>query len=441
MLKPCLCFALPLAALYIMPSLTVRAEEVPAQAAQTAPAEAAKANDPKITPLFPIALTHAVPNSHATYEEVRKLILENYYTSDITQEALDWAAIQGMLRYISPPENPTLATIWTAEEYDKILNSLEGVDVSLGLKSSFNAGDGSLTVTEVQPNSPAEGIILPLDRILRVNGQVLKGKTVAEVNALMSGPADTDVVLTINRDIKIVEIKLTRQKYETKNLFVNQISPKLALVELRYFAQDVSKDLEKELTTLKQNGTEAIILDLRNNTGGVFGEALKMSQLFVNERGIVLRTYNQQEKLRNFSSGNKEPFNFKLAILANGNTASASEVLVGALRDQKRAFVIGTKTYGKGVFEKTFELENHFRVKFITGAMFTPTGVSWQGKGLAPDFLVEQDVATVTALHKIDLAQRLKKDIGLITAIKLLNFGSLATETAPENPTPATSGK
>lgn len=377
----------------------------------------------KVQPLFPVKLEHEFPAAKETFEEVRKLILENYYTPEITEEALYWAAIEGMLRHVSPRDNPELGKIWTAQEYEKILQSLEGVDVSLGLKSSFNANDGSLTVNEVLPNSPAEGIVLPYDRILKIDGQILKGKSVADINKLMNGPADSDVILTINREVKLFDIRLTRVKFETQNLFVYQLTPKVALVELRYFSQGISDKLHEELIKLRSNGTEAIVLDLRNNSGGVFGEALKVCHLLVPERGIVLRTYNQQESLKNYASGNAEPFDFKIAVLANGGTASAAEIVLGALRDQKKAFVIGSKTFGKGVFERTFTLENEFRVKFITGAMYTPTGVAWQGKGLAPDFLVEQDAATVTALQKADLKTRLARDVALITALKLINLG------------------
>lgn len=385
-------------------------------------ARAQAASESGVQPLFPVKMEHEFPAAKETFEEVRQLILENYYTPEITEEALYWAAIEGMLRYLSPRDNPELSKIWTAAEYERILQSLEGVDISLGLKSSFNANDGSLTVNEVLPNSAAEGIVLPYDRILKIDNQVLKGKSVADINTLMNGPPDSDVILTINREVQIFDIRLTRVKFETQNLFVYQLSPKAALVELRYFSQGISDKLQEELSKLRDNGTEAVILDLRNNSGGVFGEALKVCHQLVPERGIVLRTYNQQEKLKNYASGNAEPFDFRLAVLTNSGTASASEIVVGALRDQRKAFVIGSKTFGKGVFERTFTLENEFRVKFITGAMYTPTGVAWQGKGIAPDFLVEQDTATVTALQKADINVRLSRDIALITALKLLNL-------------------
>jgi len=116
-------------------------------AASTAYAE----DNTKLEPLFPVALNHTFPDSKDTFEEVKKLILENYYSDEISEDALYWAAIEGMLRRISPPENKELAKIWTPEEYTKILDSLKGEQVSIGIKTSFNAGDGSLTVNEILP--------------------------------------------------------------------------------------------------------------------------------------------------------------------------------------------------------------------------------------------------------------------------------------------------
>ncbi len=388
------------------------------------PAGGTESMEAKIQPLFGVALKEPFPLAKETFEEVKELILTNYYISELKEETLYWAAIQGMLRHISPPDNPDLAKLWTAAEYESILQSLEGVSVSLGIKSSFNTNDGSLTVTEVEEKSPAEGILQPLDRILRIDGQVLKGKSIAEINQLLNGEEYSDVVLTVVRDIKIFDIKLTRVKFQNENLHPYRISSNMGLLVLDYFSQDISLNLEKVLAEWKASGIQSIILDLRNNSGGVFAEALKVCHLFVPERGIVLRTYNQQEKLRHYASGNAAPFDFRMAVLVNGNTASAAEVVVGALRDQNKAILVGSKTFGKGVFEKTFELKNHYRVKFITGAMYTPKGMAWQGKGFIPDYFVEQEAGSLQTYRKLDINTRLQKDVALITAVKLLQLAA-----------------
>jgi len=125
--------------------------------------------------------------------------------------------------------------------------------------------------------------------------------------------------------------------------------------------------------------------------------------------------------MQNYVSVNKIPFTFKISILTNKNTASAAEILAASLQDHQKALIVGVRTYGKAVFEKTFTLKNKYRVKFITGAMYSPKGASWQSKGLTPDFLVQQDAKTIEALFKMVPQERFRKDVAMITAFKLLS--------------------
>ena len=376
----------------------------------------------RIEPLFPVALDFEIPDAAETFAEVKRLILENYYHESISEEALYWAAIQGMLRRISPPDDPELSRIWTASEYERILSSLEGVDVSLGIRSTFNQAEGSLTVTEIEPEAPSADILRVRDRILRIDGEALRGKEVAEVNRLLAGEAGSEVTLTINRDIRVFEVRLTRERFNTRQLHIHRLNHEIALMEIRSFPQGISEKIEREARKLKEDGVRALILDVRNNGGGVFSEGLRTANLFVQAQGIVLRTFSQAERLQNYVSGAEEPLDFHIALLINNSSASASEMLVGALRDQLGAFVVGHRSHGKGVFERTFTLENEFRVKFITGVMYTPKGVPWQGRGLTPDYLVEQDAETVNALRRLDIETRYPRDVALVTAVKLLEL-------------------
>jgi len=378
------------------------------------------AEQTKFKSLFPVGLDHEFPKSEKTFEEVKKLILESYYSEDITEEALYWAAIKGMLRHISPPKEPELAKIWTADEYEKILLSRQGNQVSIGIKTTFNPNEGRLTVTDVLPNSPAESILRPFDHIMRVDSQALKGKSLQELNALLDGEEGTTVTLTVNRDIQVFDVTLKRRKFETKNLIISRLTDEIALVEIKQFTADLSKKLKDELARLRNKGFTKLIIDLRNNPGGVFAESLRIVELFLPEKRILLRTFQRAQNLQNYVSVNKEPFEFDVAILVNHRTASSAEVLAGALQDHQKAFVVGTRTFGKGVFEKTFKLDNDFHVKFITGAMYSPKGVSWQGQGVTPDFLIKQDDKILAALLKLDVSERFRKDVAMITAYKLL---------------------
>jgi carboxyl-terminal processing protease len=374
-----------------------------------------------IPPLFPVTITHDFSNPDKTFNDVRELILNNYYSADITEQALYWAAIEGMLRHISPPENPGLAKIWTPEEYENILNSLKGVKVSLGFNSTFNTNDGSLTVTEVLEDSPAVGKLQVYDRIVRINGEVLKGKTLAFVNDLLDGPANSEANLKVIRDVSVMDVKLKRAAFPSNDLKVTVLPGRpAALVEIKNVSQGLTQQLAADLQKLKEQGVKKILLDLRNNPGGVLNEGVNIANLFLSKNNIIVRTVARSDKATPIVADREAPFDFEMVVLVNKSTASAAEIVASALQDHKRATIIGTKTFGKGVIETTYTLENQYRVKFISSAMYSPAGRSWQANGVLPDFLVQQEPSVSESMAKLPIDQRVNNDIYLITAIKLL---------------------
>jgi len=376
----------------------------------------------KQKPLFSVSIDHEFVDAKKSFEEAMQLILDNYYTASINETDLYWAALKGMLRHLSPPEHPELGKVWTPAQYDKIYNSLKGVSVSIGIKSSFNATDGSLTVTEVLEGSPAESILFPNDRILRIDGHALKSKSIKEIDALLEGEVGTKVTLTVVRDVNVFDLIIKRKKFKTRNLIVSLLpSGETALLEIKKITSEISSELRDELHQLKAKNINKLILDLRNNTGGVFMESLKIAELFIPNKRVLLRTLKRSNTPQNYISSNDDPFEFNIVVLVNKKTASSCEIVAAALQDNKKAVIVGSKTYGKAVFEKTFKLENDYRVKFISGAMYTPLGKSWQSKGLTPDFTVEQTEKNYLRLLKRPLDQRLKTDSYLITAGKILD--------------------
>ena len=239
---------------------------------------------------------------------------------------------------------------------------------------------------------------------------------------MLSGEEGQTITLTVNRDIKVFSVTIQCQKFEENNLIVTPLSETAVVVEIKRFTSGISEEMEKALAELKTDRYNSLIIDLRNNPGGVFIEALKIAELFLPKNSILLRVYQREMRFQKYVSSNEAPFSFDIAVLINRKTASSAEILTGCLQDHKKALIIGTRTYGKGIFEKTFTLEDGIRVKFITGAMYTPKGISWHGKGIAPDFLVQQDDRSLTALLKEDPKSRYSKDVGLITAVKLLTM-------------------
>lgn len=370
--------------------------------------------------LFPIQGKDSI--SKETFDEVKQLILENYYSQNLNESDLYYAAIMGMLRHISPPDNPELARYWSKEEYEKILNSLKGESVSLGIKSSFNANDGSLTVTEIQSRGPAAGVLKVYDRILEINDETLLGKSLQQVNDLLEGPENSSVKLTVNRGTEIIKLKIIRTRFSVDNLRANLIMNSVAFIELDKVYAGAAYDVKNSLDSLMELGATKLILDFRNNTGGVLNEGIQIANLFLEDRNIIMRNYDR--KMSNptpIVATSENTYNLPCVVLINQNTASASEIVVSALQEHKKATIIGNKTYGKGVIETTYELNSGSRVKFITASMYSPSGKSWQSNGILPDFLVNQSDNDYNSLSKLPVNQRVNRDIYLITATKLLN--------------------
>ena len=384
--------------------------------APSADTESASSN----RPLFPIAAEHKIPDPRGTFEAIRSLILERYYTDAITEEDLYWAAIQGMLRHISPPQDPERATVWPPEQYARILNTLKGVQTSAGIKSAYTKEDGSLTVSDVIPGSPADGVVQPLDRILRINGEKLLNKPVTELDGLLNGAPGTRIVLTLVRDIQLLDVTLTLTEFKANNVEIAMLPRETGYARVKKISQGVSKELHAAIAPLQDRGVKKLIIDLRDNSGGVFNEGMKLAELFLENKETVLHTLQRGDRIQTFVSGNNAPMSFDLVIIVNKKTASSSEIFAGALQANRRSRLVGTPTFGKATVEKTFTLENQIRVKFIVGAMYRPGGKSWQGKGLRPDFVVEEDAKRLAKIARLPIEDRLRNDRQLNAAWQLL---------------------
>jgi len=164
------------------------------------------------SPLFSVELKDEFKDHKIAFEKAKELILKNYYSPTISEEALYHAAIKGMLRHISPPTQPESAKLLSPEEFERIHNILKGKEVSIGIKSQFNSRDGSLTVTEVMPGSPAEGLLEPFDRILKIDGKSLVGLNLRDVNRLLEGEKGSKIKLTVVRGVKVFNVKVSREE-------------------------------------------------------------------------------------------------------------------------------------------------------------------------------------------------------------------------------------
>lgn len=383
-------------------------------------------------PLFPVELKQPFPQAKAAFDKTRELILANYYSDTITEEALYHAATLGMLRHISPPEDPTRAKLWSAGNYSSVSNKLKGVRTSLGIRSTFSKHDGALTVTEVIPGSPADGRLQPYDRIMRVGGQALQGRNVKAIQTSLGGAPGEVVRLTVVRDITVREIEIELTTFTVAEHTSRLLTDGLGYLRVKRMTKGMSNHVREAIDALNNEGATSLVLDLRGNTGGVFAEGLRVAELFVGKGAPLLHTLRHGAKLASYKAGKDQPFAGSMAVLVDKSTASAAEIVVAALHQRPGTVIIGKKTFGKGILEQTFTLDNDYRVKFIVGALYGPKGRAWQGKGIKPGIATSK--STLPKQHtQVEVSTWLAKDAALRAAYHYLKAATrdAGSETTP----------
>lgn len=294
------------------------------------------AEEPKRTPpLYPVALPEGFPQGREAFEKAKELILKNYYSPTVTEEALYWAAIRGMLRHISPPMDPEMAKLLRPEDY-----------------------------------------------------------------------------------------KQFREMIARPKIKFSELPGRVGLLEVGIISERASEEVRELLDRFRKGGGGSLIVDLRNNPGGVFDETLRLINLFLPEKKVALRMVTREKPRQVYATSGTGHFEFPMAVLVNGQTASSGEMFAAAMKDHRRARIVGSKTYGKSMVEHTYPLPNRYRIRFATGVMYGPLGKAWQSVGLEPDLAVDQDAATYEKTAKREPAGRLRDDKPLRAAYDFLTASS-----------------
>jgi carboxyl-terminal processing protease len=371
-------------------------------------------------PLFDVEAAFEFSDAEQTFDEIRKLILERYYTDTLDESALYLGAIEGMLRRVSPPKTPKQARLWTAEDYQRVLDGLQGKRASIGIRSRFDAVDGSLTVTDVTPDSPADGRLKPYDRIMRIDSRPLAMLDRKSIHALLNDPPSGSVTLTVVRDIEVLTVELKPTVHDVQNLETGLLPGAVAYVRVNRITTGVTAKVREALNKYVAQGVKRLVLDVRNNGGGVFIEGLRLAEIFIPARAVLLQVARDRADNQRFLSGNDHPLDMQVVILANQATASSAEAMAAALVSAGKATLVGTRTYGKATMEQTFTLSNKMRVRFIVGAMYAANGQSWHERGIRPQIDVAGDQQMAGKWFALPLQERLQKDTQLRSAWQLI---------------------
>jgi len=322
------------------------------------------------------------------FSDVLDIVQENY-VHEVEDEELVEGAISGMLKTLDPH-----SSYLNPDAYKELQVETKGSFGGIGIEITIR--DGMLTVVSPLEGTPADDLgIQAGDRILRVDGEPTKEMTLMEAVKKMRGPKGTKVVLTIMREgfVKPKEFVVTRATVSIKSVRAKVLETGYGYLRLSQFQSTTLRDLRQALAKMEQENQpmKGLILDLRNNPGGLLDQAVKVSDEFLNE-GLIVYTGGRlkSQDMRFEAHGNTKSHPYPIVVLVNEGSASAAEIVAGALQDHKRAVVLGVKTFGKGSVQTVMPLRNGAALRLTTAVYYTPSGRSIQAKGIEPDIVVER---------------------------------------------------
>lgn len=329
-----------------------------------------------------------------TYEGISNFtrvldLIERNYVEEVDPEKLTNSAIDGMLKTLDP-----YSTYLSPERYRELEIGTSGEFGGVGMEVSEE--NGVLTVITPIEGSPAEKAgIKPRDQIIEIEGKSTQGMVVQEAVRILRGPSGTPVKITIRREGEKEPrvITLIRDKIVVKSVKPELLENGIGYVKLAQFQDRTSQELTEAIDGLEtQNGKElsGLILDLRNNPGGLLTEAIDVVDEFIDSGLIVSVRGRTEDQTREYYATKNGSFQtFPVVVIVNDGSASASEVVAEALQDSKRAVILGTKTFGKGSVQTIIKLEDGSGLKLTTAKFYAPSGRSINQVGVTPDIKVE----------------------------------------------------
>ena len=316
-----------------------------------------------------------------------KAMLEEKYIGEIDDEKLLEGAIKGYIEGLNDPYTEYL----TKEEMQEFTEQTNSEYVGIGVYVSNNRSNNTLLIVGVMKNSPAlEAGMQAGDVIEKIEGVAYAGDQLNEATSILKGKEGTTVKVTVLRDGKEIDLEITRKKITVDHVASEMLDNKIAYIQIDSFDSGVKNAFEEQITQLKNDGAKGIIIDLISNGGGIVDEATGIAELFVNKGETILITKgkNQEEKT---TKSTKDPkiTDIPVVVLVNEGTASASEILAAALKEQYGAKIVGKTTYGKGVIQTLYTLTDGSGLKITTDEYFTPNHNKIHKVGIKPDVEVD----------------------------------------------------
>jgi len=315
--------------------------------------------------------------------------IQNEYVEEVDQAEIIDSAINGALQSLDP-----FSAYMNPKVFEESQSETSGEFGGLGIEVSMESGVIKV-ITPIDDTPAAKAGIKAGDYIVKINGEQVQGKTLMEAVNLMRGPEGTSIEITVRRKglRKAKIFKITREIIEIKSVISKIVDNKVGYLRLRAFNANSSSQLKKEIAKIEKNKKlVGYILDLRNNPGGLLSQAVTISDFFLNDGEIVSTKGRKKRENRKFFAKKGDKIDGKpLIVLINNGSASASEIVAGALQDQKRAILLGETTFGKGSVQSIIPLKNRGAIRLTISKYYLPSGKSISEVGVVPDIKVEEE--------------------------------------------------
>ena len=326
--------------------------------------------------------TDEVYQNIEVFAEVLRQIEENYVEPQDPQELI-YGAIKGMVEGLDPH-----SAFMTKQEHKDLMIETKGSFTGVGIE--ITTRDNVITVVSPIEGTPAYTAgIRAGDRIIKINDELTNDMNLSDAVKRIRGPKGTEVKLTISREgsEKPLDFSITRDVIPLRSVRAYRLSPDIGYVRISNFQSKTEGDLKSSLKELEsEEGLKGLVLDLRNNPGGLLDQAIKVSDLFL-DGGLIVSTKGRDpsQNMEVSAHRNGSDRNYPMIVLVNEGSASASEIVAGAMQDNKRALILGTKTFGKGSVQTILPLSDGSGLRLTTARYYTPSGNSIQLKGIVPD--------------------------------------------------------
>lgn len=323
----------------------------------------------------------SVPSELKEFVDTYNDIVNNYYDKVNKEELID-AGIKGMINYLDDP----YATYFDGTSSTNFNQTLEGNYEGVGIEVTLD--NSKVKITKVFADTPAKKAGIKVgDYITKVNGESVEGKSLSDVVSLIKNAKNKEVEITITRDNQEKAMKVTRTTVDmpyTSSKVYEENGKKIGYLKIEMFSNNITKQVKKELESLKKKNIDKLVIDVRDNPGGYLTQVTEILSLFMTKKDVIyqLQTKNNKEKV--YSTSSKATYSYPVVVLINENSASASEILASAFKETYSAEIVGVNSYGKGTVQKTGDLNNGDTIKYTVQKWLTPKGNWINEKGVTP---------------------------------------------------------